>query len=162
MNLRTLRGTRHPRLDRLLLANASRARLFEHDTENGALRELADFIHPGSRSKGQALDSDRPGRVARGLASTPLQPRTSLAEREREHFAQQLARRLEEDARAQRMPGWRLVASPAFLGRLLETLGPVALGCLREHAARDLTRYSGAELERRVAAVLTPPVAPAD
>lgn len=144
------------RLPWLLLANAARARLFERDPDNGALRELADFVHPASRSKGSALGHDRAGRGSKGLASTSFEPPTSLAEREQAHFAQQLAQHLEEAARAGRVPGWALIASNPFLGRLRAALGSAALGLLRAHVDRDLSAWQGRELEQRVTAALAP------
>ena len=57
----------------VLVANASRARLFERDAENGAMRETASFVHPQTRLKGQALGHDRPGHAHKGVASTAFQ-----------------------------------------------------------------------------------------
>ena len=48
-------------LEAVLVANASRARLFDRDAENGAMRETASFVHPQSRMKGRELGRDRPG-----------------------------------------------------------------------------------------------------
>jgi protein required for attachment to host cells len=139
-----------------MVANAARARLFERDPDNGALRELASFVHPASRVKAGALDSDRPGHVAKGQASTGLEPRTTALHREQEHFARELAQYVESAARDNRLQGWALVASNPFLGRLLGVLDESARALLREHAERDLTAYSGRDLERRIAALLAP------
>lgn len=140
----------------VLVANAARARLFERDPDNGALRELASFVHPASRVKASALEPDRPGRVARGQAATDLEPRTSALHREQDHFARELAQVLESAARENRLHRWTLVASNPFLGRLLGVLDASARALLREHAERDLTAFSGRDLERRIAALLEP------
>ena len=50
----------------LLIANASRARIFEWlKGQGGHLREVADFAHPQSRMKGSELSSDRAGHAQR-------------------------------------------------------------------------------------------------
>ena len=50
----------------LLIANASRARIFEWvKGQGGHLREVADFVHPQSRMKGSELSSDRAGHTQR-------------------------------------------------------------------------------------------------
>jgi protein required for attachment to host cells len=149
------------RLDWVLLANASRARLFERDAENGAMRELAAFVHPASRVKGSALGHDRPGHAAKGVMGTNFEPVTSLKEREKQHFAQQLAEHVEAAALDARMLRWMLIASSPFLGRLRAVLGSAAAARLAQFVDRDLSRWQGAELERRVAALL-PLVAPVE
>ena len=147
------------RPDWVLLANASRARLFERDADNGAMREVAAFVHPASRVKGSTLGHDRPGHAAKGEASTNFEPTTPLKEREQQHFAQQLAGHLEAAALDGRMQRWMLFASSPFHGRLRAALGAAAAARLALHVDRDLSSWQGAELERRVAASLPAPAA---
>lgn len=141
----------------VLLANASRARLFERDSENGAMRELAALVDPAGRAKGAELANDRGGRVAKGSARTQFEPRTPPRENEHRHFAHEVAQQLEESALGGRMPpAWLLFASSPFLGMLRAELGHAAAAKLVLHADRDLTAYEGRELERRVAELLPP------
>lgn len=143
-----------PRLHWVLLANASRARLFVRDHDNGALRELSDFVHPDSRLKSAALGRDRAGQGAKGAARAHFEPPTSPKEREQQHFAEQLAQHLEEAAGAGQLAGWALIASDPFLGRLRAALGAGAAARLTCHVDRDLTAFQGQELEQRVTACL--------
>lgn len=47
MTYDTRQPPRAPTLrETVLIGNAARARLFERDPDNGAMRELADFVHP--------------------------------------------------------------------------------------------------------------------
>lgn len=142
------------RLHWVLLANASRARLFERDHDNGALRELGDFVHPDSRLKSAALSDDRAGQGAKGSARTHFEAPTSPKEREQQHFAEQLAQHLEDGARTERLVGWALIASSPFLGRLRAALGSAAAARLTHHVDRDLTAFVGQELEQRVTELL--------
>jgi protein required for attachment to host cells len=138
----------------VLVANAARARCFERDDENNALRELAAFVHPQSRLKGQALGADRGGLVHKGVASTQFTPRTDLHEKEHTQFARELASYLEEAALAHRFPGLALIASNPFLGELHSRLGESTTRLLTKSVALDLTGYRHGELERRVTQAL--------
>ncbi|MDP1647223.1 MAG: host attachment protein [Rubrivivax sp.] len=152
----TLKGIRpiEP-LDWVLVANAARARVFERDPENNAMRELSSFVHPQSRQKGQALGRDRPGKAQKGsTASTAFPPHTDLHQKEHAEFAHELAQHLEEAALAHRYPRVALVASSPFLGELKAQLGAAAKKLLQAAVALDLTSYEGADLEHRVAQAL--------
>lgn len=142
-------------LDWLVIANAARARIFERDGDNGALREIADPVHPASREKEAAMGRDRPGRVYKGAASTAFEPHTAPRARERARFAHELARMLEDAAQARRMPGLVLMASNPFLGELKAALGPAAAAVLKAGIAVDLTGLQSSELEHHVGKVLS-------
>ena len=143
-----------PPLGWVLVANAARARCFARDEENNAMRELASFVHPASRMKGQALDDDRGGLVHKGVASTQFQPHTDPHDKEHEKFAREIAQYLDEAALAHRYPALTLLASAPFLGELRAQLSPATQKLLRTIAALDLTAFEGAELEQRVAEAL--------
>jgi protein required for attachment to host cells len=143
------------RLDWVVVANAARARVFERDGENGAMREIADPVHPASREKEAALGRDRPGRAHKGVASTAFEPHTAPHARERARFAHELAQMLEEAALARHMPGLVLMASDQFLGELKAVLGPASRAILTTSVALDLTSLQGSDLEHRVSKVLS-------
>jgi protein required for attachment to host cells len=138
----------------VLVANAARARCFARDDENNAMRELAGFVHPASRMKGQALEHDRGGLVHKGVASTQFQPHTEAHEKEHVQFARELAQYLDEAALAHRYPALTLFASAPFLGELRAQLSPATQKLLGTSVAVDLTAYEGTELEQRVAQAL--------
>ncbi len=137
-------------LDWVVVANAARARIFERDDENQALREVADCVHTPSRQKATALSHDRPGHASKGEASTAFAPHTDARDREHHRFAREVAQLLEEAALAKRMPGLMLLASNPFLGELKAELGDAARRLLKHSAPVDLTTFQHAELEQRV------------
>ena len=140
-----------PPMDWVLVANAARARCFERDANNNALRELDGFVHPQSRMKGVDLSDDRGGMVHKGgAASTKFEPHTEVHHKERERFARELAQYLESAALEHRYSGVVLLASSPFLGELKAQLGDATKQLLRASEALDLTSCSGDELERRV------------
>jgi len=138
-------------LDGVLVANAARARLFERDPENKAMREVASFVHPQSRLKGQALEHDRPGRAQKGsTASTAFPPHTDPHQKEHAEFARDLAQRLDELALAHRYPRLAIFASSPFLGELNAQLGAATRKLLQASVVLDLTAFDDGELEHRV------------
>ena len=144
----------------VLVANAARARLFERDADNDAMRELASFVHPQARLKGQALGHDRPGQAMKGDARTAYEPHTDLHQKEHTEFARELAQRLEVMALAQRYPRLAILASNPFLGVLKAQLGAATQHLLQAAVPLDLTAFDGAELEHRVAEALQTAGAP--
>lgn len=145
------------RLPWVLVANGARARLFVRDPDNGALRELASFVHPASRTAPGELGHDRPGQARKGAAHTAFVPHTDPHERELAVFARELSAALEAAVLEHRLGRWSLIASSPFLGRLRAELGERSAACLDCHVDRDLTTFEGAELESRVSALLPPP-----
>jgi protein required for attachment to host cells len=143
-----------PPLDWLLVANASRARCFARDPDNGAMRELLSVVHPSSRLPAQQLAHDRGGKAMKSQASTQYQPHTDPHQKEHQVFARELAAHLEQAALAHTYPGVALIASLPFLGVLNGELGPATQARLQASIALDLTSFEGAELEHRVSAAL--------
>lgn len=141
-------------LDWVLVANAARARCFERNDHNHALRELASFVHPQSRQKGSALADDRGGLVHKGVASTQYQPHTDVHKKEHEAFARELAQYLDDAVLAHRCSGLVLLASSAFLGEIRSHLGSSTVPRVKAGIALDLTSFTGAELEQRVTEAL--------
>jgi protein required for attachment to host cells len=119
-----------------------------------------DLIHPRSREKGSELASDREGHAQkahgdRGHAGTAFEPHTGPRRKEHEVFAVEIAQHYLEDALGQRRcPGVVLIASDPFLGELKSHLNESVKRVVSATIAHDLTRYAGAELERRVSEAL--------
>jgi protein required for attachment to host cells len=141
-------------LDWVLVANGARARLFVRDADNGALREVSDHVHPGSRMKGSELGDERAGQARKSAAATAFTARETPHEHERAAFARELAAVLEQAALEHRMPGWALIASNPFLGELKAGLGDAARRGLKSAIALDLTAWTGQALEQRVTQAL--------
>jgi protein required for attachment to host cells len=142
------------RMHWIVLANAARAYVFERDSGNGTMREIAALAHPASRAKEMALGRDRPGRMHKGEGSTALEASVTPHQRERMHFAHELSHLLESAALEHRMVALVLMVSNPFLGELKDALGPVAAAMLKAGIPIDLTASRGAEREQHVSKVL--------
>jgi protein required for attachment to host cells len=141
----------------ILVANAAAARCFERATPTSHLVPVANYAHPESRMHTRDLEDDRGGRSKKDDAGrTSFVPRTEPKEREREEFARQIARALEEGVVAHRCSGIALLVSNPFLGELQAHLSHGLRQHITASHALDLTSFEGRELEQRVARALAP------
>jgi protein required for attachment to host cells len=108
----------------ILVAESSRAKLYEANGNRAPLAELEDLVHPAGRMHEGDLVSDRAGNDGGsiGQGRHVMDDRTSARERERIEFARQLAERLETACNGGAFERLVLVAPPAFLGLLRERL----------------------------------------
>jgi protein required for attachment to host cells len=139
----------------VLVANGERARCFERRTEDHALIELADFVHPQSHTGGTAGPGDVSGDAGKGHgrtghAGTQFEPHTEAHAKERGSFASELAAFLNEGVRANQCDRIVLIASTAMVGEIKPRLNSVAEKALSTTVTSDLTRYTGPELKERV------------
>jgi hypothetical protein len=80
----------------IVIADGSRARLFEQMQPAGPWRELRAWVNPASRLRTESLAFDQLGRASKGHpGATSYVPRTTPRQREHRRFAHELARHLE-------------------------------------------------------------------
>lgn len=133
-----------PDLTWILVANSSRARLFERGARGGALKLVREYRHPESREKPEQLVTDRPGHVHQGFGKNPsaYAAPTSPKRNTQQHFALELARELEHGAAQGRYEALIVSASSPFLGMLKKRLAPQAKTRLRRTLDKDYTTAS--------------------
>jgi len=142
----------------IVIADGSRARLFEQTQPGQQWRELRAWVHPATRLRTESLAFDQLGRASKGQpGATSFVPRTTPRQREHRRFAQELARHLDLGVRAGQCDGLVLIASSALLGELRQALPTQASKRVRWSAPVDLTAYTGRELEARVEALRPAP-----
>ena len=128
-------------LEWALIADAQRARIFEHAMPAGpwseCVAEATATDNPPSHEQG----IERPGRVreSQGMARHAIEPREDPHRAAKRGFARQMADRLEAAAQAGRFARLLLVAPPAFLGDLRAALGDQARRRLAGSLDKDLT-----------------------
>jgi len=136
----------------VLVAENSRARLFEMDSPRGALRELETLAHPEGRQKAGDIDSDRPGRAfdSRGEGRHAMVRSVDPKEQGAMDFARRIAERLEQGRTGGAFDGLVLVAPPAFLGLLRKCFAePLRKKVVRE-INKDLVHLGAEAIERHV------------
>lgn len=143
----------------IVIADGSRARLFEQEGPGDGWRELKAWVHPATRLRTQALAFDQLGRASKGQAGAmSFVPRTSPRQREHRRFAHELARHLDLGVRSGRCDSLVLIASSSLLGELRQALPVQATKRVRWSAPVDLTAFSGRQLQERVDALRPTPV----
>ncbi len=135
----------------ILVAESSRARLFEAKSRLEPLQEIADMVHMDAKLHMLELKSDKPGLafdrwkpIAYGKhAKTPeVDPKAHEAEL----FAKQLGELLEKARGENRFRELVLIAEPKFLGLLHRHLHPETKKLIVKEIAKNLVR----EREERI------------
>ena len=145
----------------ILIADGSRARLFEQPQPQEQWREIRAWVHPASRLRTEALAYDQLGRASKGQAgAASFVPRTSPKQREHRRFAQELAQHLDWGVRSGQCDALVLIASNSLLGELRQALPTQAAKRVLWSASVDLTSYAGRELQTRFEALRPTPALP--
>ena len=136
----------------ILVANAARARLFENTGISKGLTLLSEFDHPQSRLKGSDLVSDRPGFMqSSGNGHGARQPATDPKQNEAEHFAQEIARNLEQGRGHNKYERLILVVGSPFLGTLKGRLSHQVLALTSDTLEKDYTSANEREIGKHLA-----------
>ena len=149
----------------VLIADASRARLFVENSPKKSFSLLDSFEHPESRARVRDLTSDAMGRKPAGMArggsgAMPAagsssarpgaQPDTDAKTVEAQKFARTLAERLEVGLSAHAYEALVVVAPPHFLGLLKQTLNDEVTKKVELFLNKDLTQHERTDIEEHV------------
>lgn len=111
----------------IVVADGSRARIFERRERNQPLREIEDFLNEAGRADNEELRTDGGGRFfgknGRAQGDTS-EPPVSPKEREVENFSRTIADYLERGRNEHRYEQIYLIAAPKFLGHLRGNMKP--------------------------------------
>jgi len=140
----------------VMVANATRARLFELTGRHAPLAELQALVWPEARLKGHEIESDRPGRAfsSRGNQRHAMEPGLPPKEEEAMHFAKHLVQLLQQGLDAHRFDELCVVASPHFLGLLRSEMGTVLKRAVTHDLVKDLTMEGPDRIGDEVRALL--------
>lgn len=136
----------------ILIADSSRARLFEHQRSLRSFELVFEDDRPELRDRELNRDSDRPGRVHESVGQVrhAMQPQTTNEQRTREQFARELAERLQLGANEHRFGQLLLVAPPAMLGELRTHLDAGMRERVVAELGKDLTKIPAHELPKHL------------
>lgn len=124
----------------ILVADSSRARFFRRDMPGAALEEFSGMTHAESRLHEQEEYSDRQGDLAGGHDEGPhsFEAETGFREHQAEVFARQIADRLEQGRVEHQYRHLVLIAPPAFLGAVRNTLNSHVLELVSQAVDKNL------------------------
>ena len=136
----------------VVVAESSRAKIFEGTKRNTPLRELQDLTHPESRLHERELTSDLPGRTfdSGGEGRHAMGQVVSPKEQESLRFAQAIAGHLEIARIEGRFEKLILVAAPAFLGLLHDSLSNNLNKLVIEEVRKNLVQHDAADIRSRL------------
>lgn len=134
----------------ILVANASLAKFYANSGPNKGLALVKEIRHPESRQKNSDLVTDRPGTMAGTAGRGAMAPHTLPKEHEARVFAQELARELNEGRNGNRYKRAIIVAPPAMMGLLNDSLDSVTSSMVTDRFEKDYTKVS----ERQIASQL--------
>jgi len=134
----------------ILVCDSAKARFFEVRGDDAAWQLLAEVFHEGSRRKAAVIEGDRSGsRSPQGgsVHHNALAPASSPKDVEKQHFAHELAKTLDEAKRSSRFRDWVLVAPPHFVGLVVRELTPELEKSLLTKVDKDFNHLERARAE---------------
>ena len=143
----------------ILVADASRARIFAVTKKGQPWKLIEELEHPESRMKNRDLDPVEQGRTKQsfGAGHRPrMEPTTEPQEVEKEHFAQQLADKISQAVAEGTCSSLAVVAPPHFLGHLRSRLSDHAAKVVVATLDKDYTGSDARELASRLDEVVHP------
>jgi protein required for attachment to host cells len=145
----------------ILVCDSAKARFFEVRGGDAPWQLLTEVFHEGSRSKAASLEGDRSGSRSsqgRSVHHNALAPASSPKDVEKQHFAHELARTLDEAQRSSRFRAWVLVAPPHFVGLIERELTPELEKSLLTKVDKDLNHLDARELKDKLGAAVQLPL----
>lgn len=144
-------------VDWVLVADRSRGRILSTTTDAvGHYATQATFTHEEGRLQRHEMESDSPGRVYRtGGSRSGVDPHEDPEHRESRKFATELSDYLDKARQQNLFDRLIVVAPPAFLGVLRAHWTPRIQSCLAHEVHHELCGLSDAQLQSRVADILS-------
>lgn len=140
----------------VVVADASRARIFLTDRHVTALSELKTFVHPESRLHEQALTSDLPGRSfdSTGKGRHAMGQDVEPKKQEAINFAKFLANHIDAGRKDAKYTQLIIIAAPAMLGMLRDCLAAETRKLVIKEIDKDLTQHSIDDIQQHLPAPL--------
>ena len=135
---------------RIVVADASRARLFTTDSPKGDFTEVDTLLNPEARLHDGDLTTDRPGRQADDMhgGRSAMEEHSEPKEVEAQRFAKELAETLEQARKQGEVEKLYIAAPPRFLGELRKHMKPELKAIIVEEIGKDFSQMNARELRR--------------
>lgn len=136
----------------VVVAESSRARVFEMMNPRTPMKELADMVHPESRIHEQKLTSDRPGRTfdRHGQGHHAMEQEVGARTQEVIVFAGQVAAYLQSECGKDAYEKIILIAAPEFLGYLRKKLDAETKGRVVQEINKNLVQHNETEIRKHL------------
>jgi len=140
----------------ILIADGAQGRILENEGPGKGLVAVQAMEYKPARKATSELGVERPGRVhdRQGPGRHAIAPRADWQRQEKQNFAAELARLLEDAAQRGSYERLILVAPPKALGDLRKALGRHARDRIYGELPKDLTHVSDHEIAPHLESVL--------
>ncbi|MGD8784992.1 MAG: host attachment protein [Thioalkalispiraceae bacterium] len=138
----------------IIVADASRARIFERTGSSKDIHEKETLTHPASRLHEQELTSDLPGRAfdSEGAGRHAMGSKHEPKQNEADEFARQLAEHVDKARAENRFTKIIVVAAPAMLGDLRNRMTDETKKLVVNEIDKDLTQHTIEDIQQHLAA----------
>jgi protein required for attachment to host cells len=134
----------------IVVADSSRARIFEKAAPKMHLREIEDLVNPSGHAEDKELETDERGRFygkgEREQGHT-AEPAVSAVEHENEKFSRAVTHYLDKAHNEHRYDSLCLIAAPKFLGHLRSSLSKSTKTTVIEELPKDISAFTTKEIE---------------
>lgn len=133
----------------VIVADRTRARIFETDGDLDHLSEVEDLLNPEGRFSDAEFHHDARGRFCgkgNRQHSHTAQPRVTKAVHDEENFSRQLAAVLDKGCEASRYDSLVVVAPPAFLGILRKQFSDKVGKRIVKQFDSDISSYAARQI----------------
>jgi protein required for attachment to host cells len=131
----------------IVVADSSRARIFETPERGREIHEIEDFVNPSARGPDRDLQTGADGRFhtkyGTGKAGHTVAPKIDPGRHEAELFAKRVGEYVDKARAEVRYDKLCLVAPPGFLGLLRGNLGKESRKLMQKEFAKDLSQLAG-------------------
>ena len=133
----------------IVVAESSRAKIFELNKKNTPLKELQDFIHTSSKLHEQEVTTDLSGgsRISYGHGSHKMNAQTSVKEHESKVFAKTISQYIEKARNKGKFQKLILMSPPAFLGQLRKQLSSETFKRIVSEIDKNLVKHKACEIQ---------------
>ncbi|MFP4244331.1 MAG: host attachment protein [Ectothiorhodospira sp.] len=136
----------------VVVADASRARIFSADKSFSTLVEEEDLSHPEARLHAQELETERMGRAfdSTGEGRHALSREAPPKKQEALRFARELCDRLNTARATRRFDKLYIIAAPAFLGILRNCMDDTTQKSVAATVDKNLAAHDVEEIRRQL------------
>jgi protein required for attachment to host cells len=133
----------------VVVADSSRAKIYQMDGARGPLEEVEALVHPEARVHDQQLTSDLPGRAfdSSGMGGRhAMEPPTTPKEIEAMVFAREVCSRVKAARVNGEAENFIIAAAPSFLGLIRNTLDAATKARVTVEIDKNLVRMKPEEI----------------
>lgn len=136
----------------VLVADASRARIFEAPLPKDGLTEIEELVHPASKMHPQDMASDEPGvshdRVGQGVHG--MEQETDIKKQEAMRFAKEVVDKITALQQKKDYAKLYVIAAPAFLGLLRNKFSNPTKNIIVDEISKNLTTFGIEEIRAQL------------